>query len=549
MIPYFAMTGAFRSRLLSLFLLVLVTGGLVVLPGCTDVGVNPQSSATANNVFTEEGSYKSYVAKLYGGLNVTGQEGPAGNGDIGAISDEGFSQYMRLYWKMQELPTDEAVIAWNDNGIRRLNNHNWTSSNQFSVGMYSRVFFQVSQTNEFLRQSTESRLSSRGVGPERQETIEQYRAEARFLRALSYWHGIDLFGDIPLVTEDFPRGSEAPEQSTREEIFNFIESELLAITNDENDEVLPPAGQAEYGRADKAAAWMLLAKLYQSAPVYIGENRSSDVIEYTERIIDANYQLEDDYQHLFLADNHTANGIIFAIPQDGERTRHFGGTTFLAHAPVGNEMDPASFGLDFGWAGLRTTSASVDRYSTGDNRDNFLFTQGQEKEIDDVLPSGETTDDPIGAFSQGYAAPKFRNVTSDGQPGSNVTFPDTDFPMFRLADAYLMYAEATLRGGGGDQNRALTLLNDLRERAGLGRDLSQSDLTLDFILDERGRELFWEGQRRTDLVRFDEFTENGVWPWKGGVQGGTTTESIYNLYPIPASELRANPNLEQNEGY
>ncbi len=543
------MTGVSQSRLLSLFLLALVTGGLVVLPGCTDVGVNPKSSATANNVFSEDGSYENYLAKVYGGLNVTGQEGPAGNADIGAIDDEGFSQYMRLYWKMQELPTDEAVIAWNDNGIRRLNNHNWTSSNQFSVGMYSRVFFQVSQANEFLRQSTDSRLDSRGVSAEKKQTIQQYRAEVRFLRALSYWHGIDLFGDIPLVTEDFPRGSEAPEQSTREEIFNFIESELLAIINDENEEVLPPAGQAEYGRADKAAAWMLLSKLYLNAEVYVGESRYGEVIEYTQRVIDANYQLEEDYQHLFLADNHTADGVIFAIPQDGDRTRHFGGTTFLAHAPVGGEMDAASFGLDFGWAGLRTTSASVDRYEGGDSRDDFFFTQGQEKEIDDVLPNGETTDDPIGAFSQGYAAPKFRNVTSDGQPGSNATFPDTDFPMFRLADAYLMYAEATLRGGGGDQSQALTLLNDLRERAGMGRDLSQSDLTLDFILEERSRELFWEAQRRTDLIRFDEFTENGVWPWKGGVQGGTTTDANFNLYPIPASELRANPNLEQNPGY
>jgi hypothetical protein len=544
------MIGAmYNTRLFSPLLLVLVAIGLLGLGGCTDVGVNPKSSATANNVFSEDGAYQSYLAKLYGGLNVTGQEGPAGDADIGAIDDEGFSQYMRLYWKMQELSTDEAVIAWNDNGIRRLNNHNWTASNQFSVGMYSRVFFQVSQANEFLRQSTDDRLNNRGVGAERQQQIQQYRAEARFLRALSYWHGIDLFGDIPLVTEDFPRGAEAPEQSTREEIFNFVESELKAITNPENEEVLPPAGQAEYGRADRAAAWMVLAKLYQNAPVYIGENRSADVVEYTGRVIDAGYSLEDNYQHLFLADNHTANGIIFAIPQDGDRTRHYGGTTFLAHAPVGNEMDPANFGLDFGWVGLRTTSASVDRYTSGDSRDDFFFTQGQEKEIDATLPNGETTDDPIGAFSQGYAAPKFQNVTSDGQPGSNVTFPDTDYPMFRLADAYLMYAEATLRSDAGDESRALSLLNDLRERAGLGRDLSQSDLTLDFILDERSRELFWEAHRRTDLIRFNQFTENGTWPWKGGVQEGTTTESFRNVYPIPASELRANPNLEQNDGY
>lgn len=543
-----AMTRVVYSRLLSPLLFVVVAVGVVWLGGCTDVGVNPKSSATANNVFAEDGAYESYLAKLYGGLNVTGQEGPAGNADIGAIDDEGFSQYVRLYWKMQELPTDEAVIAWNDNGIRRLNNHSWTSSNQFSRGMYSRVFFQVSQVNEFLRQSQEGRLEERNIGVERQQQIQQYRAEARFLRALSYWHGLDLFGDIPLVTEEFPRGAQAQEQNTRAELFDFVESELLAVTNEGNEETLPPAGQAEYGRADRAAAWMVLAKLYQNAPVYVGEDRSSDVVEYTDRVIGAHSSLEEDYHHLFLADNHTADGIIFAIPQDGERTRHYGGTTFLTHAPVGNEMEPADFGLDFGWAGLRTTSATVDRYASGDDRALF-FTQGQEKEIDNVLPNGETTEDPIGAFSQGYAAPKFQNITSGGQPGSNAEFPDTDYPMFRLADAYLMYAEATLRGGGGNESRALTLLNDLRERAGLGRDLSQSDLTLDFILDERSRELFWEAHRRTDLIRFEQFTANGEWPWKGGVQEGTTTDAYRNLYPIAAEELRANPNLDQNDGY
>jgi hypothetical protein len=514
----------------------------VGLTGCTDVGVNPKSSATASNVFSEDGSYKSYLAKLYGGLTVTGQQGPAGDGDIGGI-DEGFSQYMRLYWEMQELPTDAAVIAWNDNGIRKLNNHSWSASNQFSSAMYSRIFFQVSHTNEFLRQSTDAKLNERGVGETQKQKIQQYRAEARFLRALSYWHGIDLFGDLPLVTEEFTRGSEAPEQDTRAEIFNFVESELQAIIDSEGEENLPPAGEAQYGRADKAAAWMVLAKLYQNAPVYIGEDRSSDVIEYTTRIIDAGYSLESNYQHLFLADNHTANGIIFAVPQDGQRTRHFGGTTFLTHASVGGgTMNPANYGLNFGWWGLRTISSYVDLFGTGDSRAIF-FTEGQSKEIS----GGE---DPIGSFTNGYAVPKYQNVTSAGNPGSNDNFPDTDYPMFRLADAYLMYAEAVLRGGGGSESRALELINDLRERAGLGRDVTSSDLTLEFILDERGRELMWEAHRRVDLIRYGQFTSSDyVWRWKGGVESGTSTEEHRRLYPLPAAELRANPNLEQNPGY
>ena len=525
--------------------LTLLGGFLFSFAACDNVGVEPKSSASANNVFAEDGSYLSFLAKLYGGLNVTGQAGPAGDGDIGGL-DEGFSQYMRLYWELQELPSDEAVIAWNDIGIRELNNHSWSSSNQFVTAMYDRIFFQVAQTNEFLRQSSASRLDEYGVSQERRARIPQYRAEARFLRALAYWHGLDLYRDIPLVTEDFGIGSEAPEQSSREEIFAFIEEELLAITDGEGEEELPDIGQAEYGRAGKAAAYMLLAKLYQNAPVYIGENRSSEVVEYTSRIIDSGaFPLEDEYHHLFLADNHTAEGIIFAIPQDGTRTQQLGGTTFLTHAPVGGSMDPAVFGVDAGWAGLRVVSTFVDYFQAGDTRPVFpnveppgaqFYQEGQSKVIDE-----------IGVFTEGYAAPKFQNVTSEGESGSNSAYPDTDFPMFRLGDAYLMYAEAVLRGGGGSKERAVRLVNDLRERAfeGDSGNITTGELTLDFILTERGRELFWEAHRRTDLIRFDAFTENNLWRWKGGVPEGELTEACRNIFPLPASELRANPNLEQ----
>ena len=148
--------------------------------------------------------------------------------------------------------------------------------------------------------------------------------------------------------------------------------------------------------------------------------------------------------------------------------------------------------------------------------------------------------------------PKFTNITSDGDPGSNLGFPDTDFPMFRLADAYLMYAEAVLRGGtGGDAGTALNYVNLLRKRAynDSTGNITAADLTLDFILDERGRELYWEGHRRTDLIRFNQFSTNGVWPWKGGVKEGKTTDAYRNLFPIPSSDILANPKLRQNDGY
>lgn len=528
----------------SRLLLLLTLATVLFVAGCTDVGVEPESSAGAERVFTDDGSYEAYLAKLYGGLNVTGQQGPAGDGDIAGL-DEGFSQYMRLYWSLQQLPTDEAIIAWQDDGIQFLNTHGWDPNNQFVRAMYDRIFFQVSHANEFLRQSTTELLNERGNSPEVIEKMPQFRAEARFLRALSYWHGIDLFGNIPLVTQDFPLGTQPPEQATRQEVFSFVEQELLAITGEQgnSEEVLPPIGDAEYGRADRGAAYMLLAKLYQNAEVYIGENRSAEVAEYTARIIDSGaYSLEEEYHNQFLADNEFSPEFVFAIPHDGENTQHYGGTTFLGNASLGAQA--GDFGLQ-GWYGLRTTNAVADRYDPNDERPVFPNTAGNQ--FIQEGRSKEITNIPDFANGGGYLVPKYQNVTSNGQPGINNVHSDVDLPVFRLADAYLMYAEAAVRGAG-DLNRATTLVNELQERAGLPGNLTSSDLTLDFILDERSRELLWEGHRRTDLIRFDEFTGSSLeWPWTQ-IENFSSPDTR-TLFPLPGSELRANPTLEQNPGY
>jgi hypothetical protein len=183
---------------------------------------------------------------------------------------------------------------------------------------------------------------------------------------------------------------------------------------------------------------------------------------------------------------------------------------------------------------------SIER-SAFDKRAMF-FTEGQTLEIFD-----------IGNFNDGYAIEKFKNITSDGATGSNLTFPDTDFPMFRLADAYLMYAEAVLRGGGGSQATALDLVNAIRTRAyggETGGNISSGELTLDFILDERARELYWECHRRTDLVRYGKFTGGSyLWPWKGNVAGGSSTDGKFDIFPLPDADVNANSNLQQNPGY
>lgn len=545
-------TDKFLSILLASFLLV----GLV---GCTDVGVEPESTTTVENAFQDGQAIKGHLAKLYAGLALTGQDGEAGDPDLVQI-DEGFSQYVRLWWQMQELPTDEAVIAWNDANIQNLNTQTWTSENGFASAMYARIFFQVAQVNEFLRQTTEQKLEERNITTSIRQKMPQWRAEARFLRALSYWHAIDLFGGVPLVTEEQPigdgTGESAPEMSTRAELFDFVESELESITSDDNEETLPPAGMGEYARADKAAAWMVLSKLYLNAEVYVDEARYDDAVTVTNEIISAygasESSLESDYHDLFLADNKTADGIIFAVPQDGQRSKSFGNTTYLVNASIGGAMSAEDFGVPSGgWAGLRTTGSVVDLYDSDDERPRFentgssgqFFTSGQQKQVESLT-----------AFTNGFAVPKYQNVTSEGQPGQDEQFPDTDYPMFRLADAYLTYAEAKLRGGSGGNFNELTLVNLLRDRAGLD-DISAAELDLNYILEERSRELLWEATRRTDLIRYGLFTGGDkLWAFKGSNDDpqGIASKEKFNLYPIPRGEISANPNLtgeDQNPGY
>jgi starch-binding outer membrane protein, SusD/RagB family len=519
-----------RRALLAAALLML---GAV---GCTDTTELPTSTITDVTYFDDPSSYRAFLARIYSGLAVSGQRGPAGDGDIDGI-DEGFSQYLRLYWKMQELPSDEAVIAWGDVGIPEMNTQLWASNNPFTVAMYYRVAFQVSMANEFLRQTTEAKLAERNVSPDLAAEIQTFRAEARFLRALSYWHGIDIFGNIPLVTEEDPIGPTAPLQSTRQEIFDYLVSELTAIQAD-----LPAsAGEGTYGRATKEAAAMLLAKLYLNAGVYTGTPQYAQALAAVQQVIAGPFTLDPSYQHLFQADNNTSPEIIFPVLQDGKLTKSFGGTTFLIHASCGGSMAPGDQGVGGCWFGLRLKRQAYELFLPSDPRGSFFWTDGQTVDVA-----------AISNFNNGIAVQKFTNKTSTGANGSDLEFPDTDFPMFRLGDAYLIYAEAHLRGGGGDAAQALTYVNALRQRAygDASGNITADQLTLDFILDERGRELLWEAHRRTDLVRYGLFTGGGyLWQWKGGILAGRATDTFRDLYPLPASELTTNPNLTQNPGY
>jgi hypothetical protein len=502
--------------------------------GCTDTTELPITTITDTNYFNDVSSYRAFLAKIYAGLAVSGQQGAAGNGDIQGI-DEGFSQYLRLYWEAQELPTDEAVIAWGDVGLPEMNTQLWASSNSFVVAMYYRIAFQVSLANEFLRQTSDAKLAERNVSPQLEADIQVFRAEARFLRALSYWHAIDLFGNVPLVTEADPIGAFAPEQSTRQAIYDFVVSELNTIRGQ-----LPLASPGTYGRATDAAASMLLAHVYLNAEVYTGSPQYPQALAAAQAVIAGPFTLDPSYRHLFQADNNTSPEIIFPIIQDGLRTQTYGGTTFLVHASCGGTMTASDYGVDGCWFGLRLKPEAYNRYAAGDPRASFFWTDQQS-----VLVNS------ISSYSDGIPAPKFTNKTSTGGDGSHAGFPDTDFPMFRLGDAYLIAAEALLRTGG-DRVQALAYVNAIRTRAygNTSANITDAELTLPFILDERGRELLFEAHRRSDLIRYGLFTGGAyLWSWKGGALAGTATETFRDLYPLPASELTTNPNLVQNPGY
>lgn len=543
------------KQLFSAALIAVLSSG--VTSCINDLDISPIDPQTGGS-FDQQGVF----VKGYAMLGVTGQKGIDGSPDLDG-QDEGESGFYRTTFNCNELPTDECLWAWQENqDIPQLTSISWSPSSQRTEWVYVRLGYDITQYNFFLDQ-TESMTDA--------ETLRQ-RAEIRFLRALHYWYFLDLFGKAPFK-EHF--NNDLPVEKKGTELYTYIQNELNEIEAD-----MYEPRQAPFGRADKAANWLLRARLYLNAGVYTGQTDYAKAEEYASKVIGSAYKLCTNYSELFMADNdeneNAMQEIILPIRQDGVKTRNYGGSTYLVCGTRVAGMP--RMGTTNGWSCIFARAAMVQKFfsnlddvpmlradveipkglDTDEQIDDFdaehgIRTEDMIKAAGDdraLLYSGvgggrrKIQTDAISGFTDGLSIVKWQNYRSDGKPVSHATYPDTDIPLFRLAEAYLTRAEAIFRQGGD----ATGDINELRKRANCTRKVQT--VTEQELIDEWAREFYLEGRRRSDLVRFGMFTTNKyLWDWKGGAMNGTSVASYYNKYPIPVSDINNNRNMSQNEGY
>lgn len=523
-----------------------------------DLNISPIDPQTDGS-FDQQGVF----VKGYAMLGLTGQKGIAGSADLDG-QDEGESGFYRTTFNCNELPSDECLWAWQDNqDIPQFTNINWNSSSQRTEWVYVRLGYNITQYNFFLDQTE---------GKTDEETLRQ-RAEIRFLRALHYWYFLDLFGKAPFK-EHF--NNELPVEKKGTELYAYIQNELNEIESN-----MYEPRQAPFGRADKAANWLLRARLYLNAGVYTGQTDYAKAEEYAGKVINSGYKLCENYAELFMADNdenpNAMQEIILPIRQDGVKTRNYGGSVYLVCATRIAGMP--RMGTTNGWSCIFARTAMVQKFfpdltkvpvlpddveipneglDTDEQIDAF-DAQYQLRTEDIIQAAGDDRallysgvgggrrklqTDAITGFTNGLSIVKWQNYRSDGKPVSHTEYPDTDIPLFRLAEAYLTRAEALFR----QDKDAKADINALRSRANCTRMIET--VTEQELIDEWSREFYMEGRRRSDLIRFDMFTTNKyVWDWKGGTMNGTPVASHYNIFPIPVSDLNNNPNMSQNPNY
>ncbi len=499
--------------------------------------INPQQTMTLNP--------DALFNKIYSSFCLTGQTGPNGNGDI-ADMDEGRSELFRMAWNLNELTTDEAHWVWlTDTGMDEMLHNSYGASAAFSIGLYYRLYFTVTLCNFYLEQVTGDDA----------ETLKR-RAEVRFIRALQYYYIMDLYGNAAFTEVVSP---ELAEYYKRNQFFSYIESELLACETE-----MAEAGQNTYGRVDKVAAWLLLSRLYLNAEVYNGTAQWDKAMEYAGKVINnGHYKLcttgkngYSAYQLLFLADNNE-NGAqveaIFPVLFDGVNTKSYGGMNFLVLSTFSSGMsETVPSGTDNSWGKCtRVRKQLLDKFYTGEAPQGSTVEEMTAAANDDrALFYGKgftaSIEDETDA-NAGFACVKFRNVRSDGDNTSAITFVDADLFFMRVAEAYLTYAEAALRSGDPNGD-AKEKLNTLRARANAA---PKNIYTLDDVCDEWAREFWFEGRRRMDLVRFGKYAGQASykWEWMGGTYEGAQISNHRSIFALPENDLANNSNLKQNQGY
>jgi starch-binding outer membrane protein, SusD/RagB family len=515
--------------------------------GCLkDLDQYPHTDTTSKDVYTSVENYESVLSGIYTSMIV----------NLSSIADDDrYQNYTRCLTMFQECSADTMDDVWlSGETMTDVSFQQWNAGDPWVSAMFYHIYNIISLSNEFIRNSSEDAIS--GFSEADKEKIRGWRDEARGLRALAYYHELDFFNVASFVTEDNEVGSYIPETYSRKQLFEYIESELKELGGS-----LP---SRNYGHFTRSAANALLARLYLNAEVYTGTARWNDCIAACNKVIEDGYNtLAPSYSSLFNADNDKrTDEIIFALACDATHTVAWGAGTYLVCASRFDNYDGIleDFGVATYWNCLRVRPQLVDLFTDGDSRAMFC---SRDRKLYDEAPEdfyenpGDTKykyrdrekeiskhDD----VTTGWEMTKWTNLTDEGEVASDtrVNGAETDYPMFRLADVYLMAAEATLRGGTGAQKTALEYVNLVRERAfgGASGDIASADLTLDFILDERARELYSEGVRRTDLIRFGKYTSGYNWNWKGGVLEGKDVDKKYCVLPIPEAELSANPGFK-----
>jgi starch-binding outer membrane protein, SusD/RagB family len=518
------------------FKIVMLAITLIVLNSCSEeLNTKPEIEDSIENLLKKDpNAINGLVSRLYAGLSLTSAKG-AGESDLDG-PDKGETGFLRGILNLEDFAADCMKNRWGDDGLDQLTtSSDWTSTNKFFRYFYDRVYITVPNCNNIIKAINNTNI------PNKDASI----SELRFIRSLAYFYMIDCFGKGVIATEDDLGSTSLKPEASRLEMFNYLEKELL--------EIEPTIAESNgYGRANKNVVRMLLAKLYLNAAVYTGTPRFNEAAIYTKKVIDGGYSLAPDYNSLFEADNNETlakNEIIFPLICDSEVTQSYSNTTYLVNGSILNTtMVPANYGVLLnGWGGHRTSKALYSLWgatatavnTNPDVRASGIWTTGHSYEMTNYK-----------TWSDGFPYAKFKNKKSINPSPTLVVFSSTDFPLYRLGDAYLMYAECALRGASSaDMSTALGYVNALRTRANAPQ-ITNSQMTLQFILDERAKELTMEGHRRTDLIRFGKFTGGTyLWPWKGGTLNGTTIPDSYNLYPIPLTAIQSNNNLKQNPGY